>query len=146
MIQHDKVMFDRGNPVQPEQALNADVDVEYQLNSELWAESAELGIALINANRKFSGEHPAALSNAMSNTDSTPFMNLVPSVSLRENRRLFEIGRGSDPHWHQPTDVVETFTEADYRLGFSATRCLRSRPRFAPPGYLPRSSRWGAPP
>lgn len=27
MIQHDKVLFDRGNPVQDEQALNADVDI-----------------------------------------------------------------------------------------------------------------------
>src|SRR5690606_10133327 len=28
MIQHDKVLFDHGNPVQYQQALNADVDVE----------------------------------------------------------------------------------------------------------------------
>ena len=56
----------------------------------------------------------------MSNTDSTPFMNHVAAVGIRENRRRFEIGRGSDPHWHQPTDVLETFTDADYRLGFSA--------------------------
>lgn len=30
----------------------------------------------------------------MSNTDSTPFMNLVAAVSVRENGRLYEIGRG----------------------------------------------------
>ena len=120
MVQHDKVMFDRGNPVQDEQALNADVDVEFQLNSELWEESAQLAIALINANRMFATSHPAAMSNAMSNTDSTPFMNLVAAVSIRENRRRYEIGRGSDPHWHRPTDILETFTGADYQLGFSA--------------------------
>ena len=120
MIQHDKVMFDRGNPVQNEQVLNADVDVEFQLNSEMWEESAQLAITLINANRMFATSHPAAMSNAMSNTDSTPFMNLVAAVSVRENRRRYEIGRGSDPHWHQPTDVLETFTDTDYRLGYSA--------------------------
>jgi membrane dipeptidase len=120
MIQHDKVMFDHGNPVQDEQVLDADVDVEYQLNSILWAESSRLAVELINANRMFATNHPAAASNSMSNTDSTPFMNLVASVSVRENRRLFEIGLGSDPHWHQPTDLLETFDDADYRLGFNA--------------------------
>ena len=120
MVQHDKVMFDRGNPVQDEQALNADVDVEFQLDSQMWNESAQLAIALINANRMFATTHPAAMSNAMSNTDSTPFMNLVAAVSVRENRRRYEIGRGSDPHWHRPTDVLDTFTDADFRLGFSA--------------------------
>ncbi len=120
MIQHDKVMFDRGNPVQATQALNADVDVEFQLNSEMWEESAQLAVELINANRMFATHHPAAMSNAMSNTDSTPFMNLVAAVSVRENRRRYEIGRGSDPHWHRPTDVLATFSDADYRLGFSA--------------------------
>jgi len=120
MIQHDKVMFDHGNPVLDDQALDADVDVEYQLNSVLWEESSRLAIELLNANRMFATNHPAAASNAMSNTDSTPFMDLVPSVSVRENRRLFEIGRGSDPHWHQPTDLLETFDDPDYRLGFNA--------------------------
>jgi len=120
MIQHDKVLFDRGNPVQPQQVLNADVDIEFQLNSVRWEESSRLAVELINANRVFATDYPAVMSNSMSNTDSTPFMNLVPSVSVRENRRLYEIGRGSDPHWHQPTDVLETYTDLDYRLGFNA--------------------------
>jgi hypothetical protein len=121
-IQHDKVMFDHGNPVQYDQVLNADVDVEYQLASEQWEASAHLGIALINASRKFSTDYPAALSNAMANTDSMPFMDLVPAVSVRENRRRYEIGRGSDPHWHQPTDLYVNYSEADFRLGFNATQ------------------------
>lgn len=119
MIQHDKILWDHGNPVQFGQALDADVDVEYQLNSEFWEEASELGVALINANRKYAEGYPAALSNSMSNTDSTPFMDLVPSVSLRENRRLFEIGRGSDPHWHQPIDLYVNYLEVDFRLGFA---------------------------
>lgn len=122
MIQHDKVLFDRGNPVQDEQVLNADVDIEFQLSSERWEESAQLALFMLNTNRKFASDYPAAVSNSMSNTDSTPFMDLVPAVSVRENRRLFEIGRGSDPHWHQPTDVLSTFADADFHLGFNATQ------------------------
>jgi hypothetical protein len=122
MIQHDKVMFDHGNPVMHRQALNADVDVEFQLNSAMWEESSRLAVHLINANRKFASDYPAAMSNSMSNTDSTPFMDLTAAVSLRENRRLYEIGRGSDPHWHQPSDVLATFSDADFLLGFNATQ------------------------
>ncbi len=122
MIQHDMMMWDHGNPVTAQQALDADVDIEFQLNSKMAVESAALAVALLNANRKFATDYPAAMSNAMSNTDSTPFMDLVPSVSLRENRRLYETGRGANPHWHQPTDLFVTFSDADFRLGFNAAQ------------------------
>jgi hypothetical protein len=122
MIQHDMMMWDHGNPVDYDQALDADVDVEFQLNSEFADEAARLGLALINANRMHATDYPAVLSNAMSNTDSTPFMNLVPAVSLRENRRLYETGNGANPHWHQTTDLFETFSDADFMLGFNAAQ------------------------
>ncbi len=129
MIQHDKVLYDRGNPPGLHQAWNADVDVEYQLVSEEWEASAALGLRLLNSSRKFSTDYPAVLSNSMSNTDSTPFMNHVAAVSVRENRRLYEIGwrgpagygaRGSDPHWHRPTDLYVNYTDWDFLLGFNA--------------------------
>ena len=120
MIQHDMMMWDHGNPVQFQQVLNADVDIEFQLNSVKAAESAQLALQLLNSNRMFATDYPAVLSNSMSNTDSTPFMDLVPSVSLRENRRLYETGRGANPHWHRPTDLFVTFSDADFRLGFNA--------------------------
>ena len=122
MIQHDMMMWDHGNPVTFNQSLDADVDVEFQLNSGYAEESAQLGLALINANRLHATDYPAVLSNAMSNTDSTPFMNVVPAVSLRENRRLYETGNGANPHWHQTTDLFETFTDADFTLGFNAAQ------------------------
>ena len=122
MIQHDKVMFDHGNPVMHRQVLNADIDVEFQLNSVMWEESSRLAVHLINANRKFATDYPAAMSNSMSNTDSTPFMDLTAAVSIRENRRLYEIGRGSDPHWHQASDVLSTFSDLDFLFGFNATQ------------------------
>ena len=58
----------------------------------------------------------------MSNTDSSPFMDLVPAVSLRENRRLYETGRGANPHCHRPTDLFVACTDADFRLGFNAAQ------------------------
>lgn len=122
MIQHDMMMWDHGNQVSYNQALDADVDVEFQLASDLAGESAQLGLALINANRMHATDYPAVLSNSMSNTDSTPFMNLVASVSLRENRRLYETGNGANPHWHQTTDLFETFSDADFMLGFNAAQ------------------------
>jgi hypothetical protein len=122
MIQHDMMMWDHGNPVTYNQALDADVDVEYQLNSAMAEQSALLGISLINANRMHASDYPAVLSNAMSNTDSTPFMDLVPAVSLRENRRLYETGNRANPHWHQTTDLFETFSDADFMLGFNAAQ------------------------
>ena len=122
MIQHDMMMWDHGNPVTFDQALDADVDIEFQLNSEMASESAALALELLNANRKFATDFPAVMSNAMSNTDSTPFMDFVASVSLRENRRLYETGNGANPHWHQPTDLFVTFDDADFRLGFNAAQ------------------------
>ncbi len=122
MIQHDMMMWDHGNPVTFNQALDADVDIEFQLNSARAAESAALGLALLNANRMHASDYPAVLSNAMSNTDSTPFMDLVAAISLRENRRLYETGNRANPHWHQPTDLFVTFSDADFRLGFNAAQ------------------------
>jgi hypothetical protein len=122
MIQHDMMLWDHGNPVTWQQTLDADVDIEFQLNSAKAPESAQLALALLNANRAFATDHPAVMSNAMSNTDSTPFMDLVAAVSLRENRRLYETGRGANPHWHRATDLYVSFTDADFRLGFNAAQ------------------------
>ena len=63
----------------------------------------------------------------MTNTDSTPFMDLVPAISLRENERGMHIGSGWDPHWHQPTDVFATFSDKDFRLGLNAAQTTLRR-------------------
>jgi len=120
IIQHDMLLWDHGNPPMVMQSLSADVNVEYQLNSKLAAQSAQLGLLVINANRMFATNYPAQLSNSMSNTDTGAFQDLIPSVSLRDGRRLYEMGRGSSPTYHQPTDIVASFTDQDYRLGFNA--------------------------
>ena len=122
MIQHDMMLWDHGNPVTHTQALDADVDIEFQLNSEMADASAQLALALLNANRMFATDYPAVMSNAMSNTDSGPFQDIVAAVSLRENRRLYETGNRANPHWHQPTDLFVTFSDDDFRLGFNAAQ------------------------
>jgi hypothetical protein len=58
----------------------------------------------------------------MTNTDSVPFQEIIPSISLRENERGAHVGAGWDPHWHQPTDVFATFSDKDFRLGLNAAQ------------------------
>ena len=58
----------------------------------------------------------------MTNTDSAPFQDLIPAISLRENERGKEVGAGWDPHWHQPTDVYANFSDDDFRLGLNAAQ------------------------
>jgi hypothetical protein len=140
MIQHDMMLWDHGNPVTWQQALDADVDIEFQLNSAKAEESAALALQLLNANRMFATDYPAVMSNAMSNTDSAPFQDLVAAVSLRENRRLYETGNRANPHWHQPTDLYVSFSDADFRLGFNAAQTTLGalarliEARIVPPG------------
>jgi hypothetical protein len=62
----------------------------------------------------------------MTNTDSTPFMNVVPSISLRENERGAHTGAGWNPTWHTPLDVWTTFTDKDFRLGLNAAQTTLS--------------------
>jgi hypothetical protein len=125
MIQHDMMMFDHGMPgpdgkVSPEQRPEADVNIEFAGVSKMAAESAELAWFFRAANDRFALDYPAAVGNHMSNTDSDPFKDLVPAISLRENERLAQIGSGWDPQWHQPTDVYSTYSDKDFRLGLNA--------------------------
>ena len=44
------------------------------------------------ANEKYATDYPAAVGPHMTNTDSEPFKDLVPAISLRENERGAQIG------------------------------------------------------
>jgi hypothetical protein len=105
-----------------QQRAEADVNVEFQLNSKLAAESQALGWVLERANEKYATDYPVSVGSHMTNTDSSSFMDLVPSVSVRENQRGNEIGSGWDPQWHQPTDVYATYNDDDFRLGLNAAQ------------------------
>jgi hypothetical protein len=135
MIQHDMMMFDHGMPVArtgadgkqvaappPEQRREADVNIEFQADSRQAAGSEKLAWAFRAANDKYASDYPASVGPHMTNTDSTPFMDLVPSISLRENERGQQIGAGWNPHWHQPTDLVSSFSDKDFLLGLNAAQ------------------------
>jgi len=127
MIQHDMMMFDHGMPrpdgtMNPEQRPEADVNIEFQSNSKMAQGSQALAWTLHAANEKYATDYPAAVGPHMTNTDSTPFMDLVPAISLRENERGVQIGSGWDPQWHQPTDLYTTYSDKDFRLGLNAAQ------------------------
>ena len=127
MIQHDMMLWDHGMPradgtVNPEQRPEADVNIEFQSNSKLANESMKLAFLFRDANEKYATDYPAAVGNHMSNTDSTPFMDLVASISLRENERGMHIGAGWNPHYHQPTDLYSSYSDKDFRLGLNAAQ------------------------
>jgi hypothetical protein len=98
------------------------VNVEFQQNSRLAAQSQALAWALERANERYATDYPAAVGSHMTATDSTSFQDEVASISVRENERGTQIGSGWDPHWHQATDLYATFTEKDFRLGLNATQ------------------------
>ncbi|MBA2291005.1 MAG: M20/M25/M40 family metallo-hydrolase [Gemmatimonadales bacterium] len=127
VIQHDMMLFDHGMPdstgkVSPVQRAEADVNIEFAGGSAMAAESQRLAWLFRAANDRYATDYPAAVGDRMSNTDSAPFADLAPAISLRENERLSQIGRGWDPHWHQPTDVFATFSDDDFRLGLNAAQ------------------------
>ena len=147
MIQHDMMMFDHGMPVpkldasgqpvldakgQPvyvvprEQRAEADVNIEYQATSRHADAAAKLAWHFRAANDKYATNYPAAVGFHMTNTDSTPFMDEVPSISLRENERGQQIGAGWNPHWHQPTDLFVNYSDKDFLLGLNAAQTTLS--------------------
>ena len=127
MIQHDMMLWDHGMPradgsVNAEQRSEADVNIEFQSASRLANESMKLAFLFRDANEKYATDYPAAVGHHMSNTDSTPFMDLVPSISLRENERGMQIGAGWNPHYHEPTDLYTSYSDKDFRLGLNAAQ------------------------
>jgi hypothetical protein len=127
VIQHDMMMFDHGMPddetgmVAPEQIEAADVDIEYDADETAGGGAILLAARFLAANARYAA-YPAEVGQFMQSTDSVPFSPFVPAISLRENERRNEIGRGADPQWHKNSDVYETYSDADFRLGFAAAQ------------------------
>ncbi len=131
VMQHDMMLFDHGMP-RPDSSMSlvqrpeADVNIEFQAASKFAAQSQELAWGLQAANERYATNYPAAVGRHMTNTDSTPFMDLAPAVSLRENERGAQIGSGWDPQWHQPTDLYATYSDSDFLLGLNAAQTTLS--------------------
>lgn len=131
MIQHDMMLWDHGAPradgtVSRDQRPEADVNIEFQSASELADESMRLAFMFKAAADAYNTDYPATVGPHMTNTDSTPFMNIVPSISMRENERGAHTGGGWNPSWHTPLDVWTTFTDKDFRLGLNAAQTTLS--------------------
>ena len=127
MIQHDMMMWDHGMPRpdgtwNPEQRPEADVNIEFQSTAKLADQAMKLAFFFRDANERYATDYPAAVGHHMTNTDSTPFMDIVPAISLRENERGMHTGAGWNPTWHQPIDVFQTFSDKDFRLGLNAAQ------------------------
>ena len=127
MIQHDMMLWDHGMPradgsISPEQRPEADVNIEFQSTAKFADQAMKLAFLFRDANEKYATDYPAAVGPHMTNTDSTPFMDLVPAISLRENERGMHTGAGWNPTWHQPTDRYVTFSDKDFRLGLNAAQ------------------------
>ncbi|HIG67059.1 MAG TPA: M20/M25/M40 family metallo-hydrolase [Porticoccaceae bacterium] len=131
MIQHDMMLWDHGAPradgsVSAEQRAEADVNIEFQSNSDLKEQSMGLAFVFKAAADVYNTDYPATVGPHMTNTDSTAFMNIVPSISLRENERGAHTGAGWNPTWHTPLDVWTTFSDKDFRLGLNAAQTTLS--------------------
>ena len=127
MIQHDMMLFDHGMPhkdgtLGKDQRPEADINVEYQVTSKFADAAMMLAHKFQSANEKYAADYPANVGQHMTNTDSGPFQDLVPAISVRENERGAQLGNGWDPHHHQPTDVFTTFNDDDFRLGLNAAQ------------------------
>jgi len=131
MIQHDMMLWDHGMPRpdgtwNPEQRPEADINIEFQSSAKFADQAMKLAFFFRESNEKYATDYPAAVGPHMTNTDSTPFMDLVPAISLRENERGMHTGAGWNPTWHQPIDVYTTFSDKDFRLGLNAAQTTLS--------------------
>jgi hypothetical protein len=147
MIQHDMMLWDHGMPIQKhdaagkpvldakgqpiyvspkEQRREADVNIEFQSTAKYAEGAAKLAWFFHAANNKYATDYPAMVGPHMTNTDSTPFMDVVPAISLRENERGMHIGAGWDPNWHQPSDMFSTYSDKDFLLGLNAAQTTLS--------------------
>ena len=131
MIQHDIMLFDHGMPrpdgtMSPDQRPEADVNIEFAMTSKFSDGAQKLAWAVATANDKYATDYPAQVGQHMTNTDSGPFQDLVPAISLREDERGRDIGAGWDPQWHQVTDLFATYNDKDFRLGLNAAQTTLS--------------------
>jgi hypothetical protein len=127
MIQHDMMMWDHGMPgpdgkPSKEQRREADVNIEFAITSRFADQAMKLAFLFRQANERYATDYPAAVGPYMTNTDSRPFQDLIPAISLRENERGMHTGAGWNPTWHQVADVFTTFSDKDFRLGLNATQ------------------------
>ncbi len=129
MIQHDMMMFDHGMPhkdgtMSKDQRPEADVNIEYQIDSRNCADGRHVAWR-INSSWRTRNMRPIirrAIGPHMTNTDSTPFKDLVPpSACASWNAARRSATAGIRTH-HQPTDVYSIFRTTISGFGLNAAQ------------------------
>lgn len=127
MVQHDMMLYDHGMPhkdgtMSKEQRPEADINIEYQSTSKFADQAMVMAHKFQLADDKYAIDYPANVGPHMTNTDSSPFMDITPAISLREIERGAQMGAGWDPQHHQPTDVYSFYSDDDFRLGLNSAQ------------------------
>ncbi len=112
-IHADMILYDR--------SAVPDADVAYNASHDPSGGAATLANFVSGAMARY-GAIPTEVSNDMCCTDSDLFADSIPAVVVRENRYQLEILNGSNPHYHQPTDVYSSYTNADFEFGFNIVK------------------------
>ncbi len=113
VIQHDMILYDH--------FAVPDADIEYDAGATAGGGAITLADFVGGAMARY-GTMPAEVTNDMCCTDSVSFRLFAPAISVRENRRLLEIGNGSNPNYHQASDVYATYSDADFEFGFNIVK------------------------
>ena len=127
MIAHDMVLFDHRVPAEPNQNPSADLDVEYRPGYAFSSQSSDFVDAMVAGAAAYNDNYPAEAGDYSIYTDDTGFWDYCPAISVRENRRYYEIGLISGqprihPYYHTDQDLYENYTDADYLLGLNAVQ------------------------
>jgi hypothetical protein len=127
LIQLDSLLYDHGiGSPSADQSLYADLDVEWRAGTAKEAGSKALANRWRYANGTYSTDYPASAWDFSFATDDTRFWDFVPSVSVRENRRILERTL-DDGEWinfnhHHMGDAEVSYSDADIRLGMNAVQ------------------------
>jgi len=113
IIQHDMILYDH--------LAVPDADVEYDASATFGGGAITLADFVGGAMARY-GTMPAEVSGDMCCTDSVPFRFFIPAISVRENRRLLEIGNQSNPNYHHASDLFSSYTDVDFQFGFNIVK------------------------
>jgi hypothetical protein len=116
LIELDMMLWDHHRP-----QADADVNIEYQSTAKLAQQSLKLATLFRDANMKYATDFRAAVGSYATAIETTPFLDLIPSISLSGSERGTQI-TGRNPHWHQQTDLYSTYNDNDFRLGLNAAQ------------------------
>lgn len=122
ILQHDMILFDHGIPAGPSQTAQADIQVTYQRASTQVDAARELALSFFDFNLSVGREYPVVVGDGMQGTDSWAFRDHTAALGIQENSAAAIATLGANPHWHQSSDVMETYGEADFRMGLHTAK------------------------